>query len=70
MKTRTNRVEGIGRSCQTNCYVIRHVIKLQSKEQEQGSRLDARENLAKMREESLIAELENLSSALEQERAK
>ncbi|VDD74696.1 unnamed protein product [Mesocestoides corti] len=44
--------------------------KLQSKELEHDSRLDARENMAKMREESLIAELENLTSALEQERAK
>ncbi|VDO05678.1 unnamed protein product [Rodentolepis nana] len=44
--------------------------KLHSKELEQESRLDARENVAKMREESLIAELENLTDALEAERAK
>nr|CDS29247.1 Rootletin [Hymenolepis microstoma] len=44
--------------------------KLQSKELEQESRLDARESVAKMREESLIAELENLTGALEAERAK
>ncbi|VDM17198.1 unnamed protein product [Hydatigera taeniaeformis] len=44
--------------------------KLQSKEMEHDSRLDARESMAKMREESLIAELENLTSTLESERNK
>lgn len=45
-------------------------FKMQSKEMEHDSRIDARENMAKMREESLIAELENLANALESERAK
>ncbi|KAL5965893.1 Rootletin [Taenia solium] len=41
-----------------------------SKEMEHDSRLDARESMAKMREESLIAELENLTTTLEAERNK
>uniref|UniRef100_A0A0X3PDD7 Rootletin-like coiled-coil domain-containing protein n=1 Tax=Schistocephalus solidus TaxID=70667 RepID=A0A0X3PDD7_SCHSO len=44
--------------------------KLQSKTMENDSRLEARENMAKMREDSLIAELENIAATLEQERAK
>ncbi|CDS36972.1 Rootletin [Echinococcus multilocularis] len=50
--------------------VQKNAKKLQSKEMEHGSRLDARESMAKMREESLIAELENLTSTLEAERNK
>ncbi|BHF80785.1 hypothetical protein SprV_0702391300 [Sparganum proliferum] len=44
--------------------------KLQSKTMENDSRLEARENMAKMREDNLIAELENMAATLEQERAK
>ncbi|KAL5103761.1 Rootletin [Taenia crassiceps] len=50
--------------------VQKNAKKLQSKEMEHDSRLDARESMAKMREESLIAELENLTSTLEAERNK